>query len=119
MRTMTHSACMLLVLAVLVGASLGCCNHAYHADGGVLDIGDLARDFWSVRTTGNPKRFVKPRIAVVEFTVQYVAETGDASDFGSSMKLELPGLVYRSFDREMADTQRYLVPLEELAGSFE
>ena len=109
MKTVTVLA-VVLVLA-------GCSGVTHHGEDGVLDFQKLAREFWSIED-GGAKRREDPRFAVVEFTVEYIGDAstaGGSTGFGTSMKLELPGLLYRSFTQEMADIRRYPVALSEVS----
>jgi hypothetical protein len=108
----------------------GCAETPTTSSGEILDLRELSREFWSVDgdTSGPP--IEDPRVAIAEFTVEYVAasaaEGAPAPDFGTSMKLELPGVLYRNFAETLPKVGRYPIPpatvseaeaLQRLAGA--
>ncbi len=88
-------------------------------DGDVLDLGALARDFWQVREPVELGQIESPRVAVVEFTVEYVlaSETGETRklDFGTGMKIELPGVLYMGFVDALPTYDRHSVPIQAVS----
>lgn len=91
------------------------------ASGDVLDLGALAEDFWIVREPVDLQQVESPRLAVVEFTVEYTSapETGDeeALDFGTGMKVELPGILFKGFVDALPAYDRHAVPLKAVSDA--
>jgi len=116
------TAITLTLTFIMVLTAAGCAGGTERGEADVLDIRELARDFWELENGGVRKR-ESPRFAVVEFTVEYVDESTGAEpkvkgvQFSSSMKLESPGILYRSFMQALENIKRHPVDLERVAGS--
>ncbi len=119
-----HRESTFAILVVGVLAWTGCAEPSLGRGGtsrDVVDVGALAKAFWSVRAPLEYEPIESPRIAIVEFTVEYVssAETGEARtvDFGTGMRLELPGVLYQGFVAELPEFDRHSVPLATVSGA--
>lgn len=114
-----ESAFSVLVIS-LVSCFAGCARTAPgRGDGDVLDLGALAKDFWEVREAVAIESIESPRVAVVEFTVEYVsaAATGETRelDLAASMKVELPGVLYEGFVGTLPAYGRHAVAIETVS----
>lgn len=104
----------IISILALLTAPLTWCGCAYFGGkSDVLDFREMASDFWDIKQTAE-SGVENPRIAVVEFTVEYV----DASvDLSQSMRLELPGVLCRGFVGLLPEFERYPVPLDSVRSS--
>lgn len=114
MRIHGTSTSVILLTALL--AFTGCAGtSAPSVSGDVLDVSALAKDFWRVdvpteKSKGPPAK----RIAIVEFTVEYVE---DGANFSRSMELELPGVLYQGFVQTLPEFDRYSLALADVSDS--
>jgi hypothetical protein len=62
-----------------------------------------------------------PRLALVEFTVEYASASatggGTGVDFATSMKIELPGILYKGFVDALPAYDRHSVPLNTVSDA--
>jgi hypothetical protein len=122
---MTIGALLVLSSVIAGCATCKCGTGDVLVKDGVLDIRDLAAALWSVETANaegvappelEPARSI--RLAVVEFTVEFVPDpTGSVLDFGTGMKLELPGILYDGFTRLLPEFKRNAMDLDEVTAS--
>lgn len=104
-------------------ACLLCAGCASSPRGGdVLDLRTLSRDFWLIKSRTESVEQDQARIAVVEFTLEYVPEVKSAAgaddlDFGKGMELELPGILFQEFVDIFPEFNRRAVSLDEITGA--
>lgn len=116
----TARASAFSVPMILLLSCAGCVKTAPgRGDSDVLDLGALAKDFWEVREPVAIDSIASPRVAVVEFTVEYASaavtgQTGEL-DFAASMKVELPGILYEGFVGTLPAYDRHAVPIETVS----
>ncbi len=73
-----------------------------------------AAEFWETRETPPPSPPGRPpRLAVVDFSLQYAADT-PSTDYGAGLRLELPLLVYMRFAEVAVEFRRELLPMPKV-----
>lgn len=122
--SITTLGALLLLSGWLTGcATCRCMTEDVLVKDGVLDIRDLAAAVWSVDASDpeeappelEPARSI--RLAVVQFSVEFVPDPdGSVPDFGTGMKLELPGILYDAFTHLLPEFQRNAVDLDEVTA---
>lgn len=117
------------IAAILLPVSLGC-----SATSDRLSVTELstphqieahAHRFWSVHDVPKRTAPTNPRVAIVEFTVEYVPTaappadvTSDGElDFATGLKLQLPNVLYQIFTDLLTEFDREAVPVEDVCQS--